>query len=70
MMHLKFITGNFIIGSRLLCFNGSVDKSLPADDNRLSPFPFPWPQSRLCLFTRSLRSLGRIKELAVMCSWS
>lgn len=49
MMHLKFITGNFIIGSRLLCFNGSVDKSLPADDNRLSPFPFPWPQSRLCL---------------------
>lgn len=35
--HLKFITGNFITGSRLLCFNGSVDKSLSADDNRLFP---------------------------------
>lgn len=35
-MHLKFLTGNFITGSSVLCCNGSVDKSLCREDN--SPF--------------------------------
>lgn len=36
IMHLKFLTGNFITGSSVLCCNGSVDKSLCREDN--SPF--------------------------------
>lgn len=42
VIHLKFLTGNFIIGRGLLCFNGSVDKKL-CEDNSLFPFLFPWP---------------------------
>lgn len=70
-MHLKFLSGNFIIGSSLLCFNGTVDKSLCGDDNSVSPFSVPVAIiTHVFVYSHCLRSRGSIKEMAVTASVS
>lgn len=70
-MHLEFLSGNFIIGSSLLCFNGTVDKSLCGDDNSLSPFSVPVAIiTDVFVYSHCSRNHGSIKEMAVTASAS